>query len=352
EQSVISYVMSLSGFQRVLYYAFREDHDGEVRAECRQEDAYGSYLGLRFPASDIPHIARVLYKQNPWRSIPDSQEASVPIISLHDLKPDLTWTDLRSVSPIHQVYLANMGVRSSLSFPIVVNGELVALIAAHHREPKYLPLYILEQISKRVKAHEFAVSSFQTHTRLRMIDGIDHSLHQVQGLIERMGGLENAWPEFSAWLIKRFQADGAVLCLDNDYLTSGLDIGADALTRLDAWFCHDQSDLIASTDSVSLTISRFPLSEVTGVLALSILAPKCPYFRLYLTRGEHIHEISWGGRPDKPLEHHDGALGIAPRHSFEKWIEKRMGHSRPWSREARMLALKLRALLMELRLCK
>ncbi len=39
------------------------------------------------------------------------------------------------------------------------------------------------------------------------------------------------------------------------------------------------------------------------------------------------------------LEFEDGTLGIAPRRSFEKWVEKRLGHSRPWDNETRLLAL-------------
>ena len=47
----------------------------------------------------------------------------------------------------------------------------------------------------------------------------------------------------------------------------------------------------------------------------------------------------------RPVEYHDGALGIAPRRSFEKWMEKRLGYSRAWGNEARLLALNLRDLL-------
>ena len=44
---------------------------------------------------------------------------------------DLTHSYLRAVSPVHKKYLANMGVRSTMSISIVINSELWGLIACH-----------------------------------------------------------------------------------------------------------------------------------------------------------------------------------------------------------------------------
>lgn len=53
-------IQQLSGFERVMGYRFRDDGHGEIVAEVRPADME-SYLGLRFPASDIPPQARSLY---------------------------------------------------------------------------------------------------------------------------------------------------------------------------------------------------------------------------------------------------------------------------------------------------
>jgi len=87
-QRIVDLLNGITGFNRVMVYAFREDGDGEVLAEARNTDVYGSYLGLRFPGSDIPQIARSLYKKNPWRLIPDSQAAAVPLLSRDAAPPD------------------------------------------------------------------------------------------------------------------------------------------------------------------------------------------------------------------------------------------------------------------------
>src|SRR5690606_25872857 len=51
---------ALTGFNRILIYQFDDAGDGVVIAEDG-DGVLPSYLGLRFPASDIPAQARELY---------------------------------------------------------------------------------------------------------------------------------------------------------------------------------------------------------------------------------------------------------------------------------------------------
>ena len=53
-------VRALTGFDRVMVYRFDRDWNGEVVAEDRRDDLE-PFLGLRYPASDIPAQARALY---------------------------------------------------------------------------------------------------------------------------------------------------------------------------------------------------------------------------------------------------------------------------------------------------
>lgn len=345
QREITRTIAGLTGFQRVMYYRFREDGDGEVIAETRREEVYGSYLGLRFPASDIPRIARELYLKNPWRLIPDAAAEPVPILGLDATTPDLTWSDLRSVSPVHRVYLANMGVRASLSFPIVIGGGLSALIAAHHSEATTLPTALLGLASERVRAHAFAVMMYQSEKRLRMVDNYSRRIESVTALLQRHGAIETAWPELVPWLMEQFLADGVTLCIDDHSLSSGQTFEPSALAAFDHWFVGRKGDFVWIGDCLSRQVPDVGLSEVAGVLAMSIHRQKGRGLRLYFTRREHLYEVAWGGNPDKPVEFHDGNLGIAPRRSFERWVEKRVGYCRPWDNELKLLALRLREVL-------
>ena len=134
-------VRRIAGFDRVLVYRFEENWDGIVLAE----DGNGrlpSYLGLRFPASDIPAQARRLYEINSQRLIADADYTAVPILSARPGPSlDLTYAGLRSVSPVHLDYMRNMGTPASMSVSILRgDGQLWGLISCHHAAPRRVSL--------------------------------------------------------------------------------------------------------------------------------------------------------------------------------------------------------------------
>lgn len=347
QQALVEQVFALSGFQRVLYYHFRDDGDGEVLAEQHCPDNYGSYLGLRFPASDIPQIARQLYLLNPWRLISD---ASAPAVALTGLPepPDLSRSDLRSVSPIHAIYMSNMGVRASLSFPITVAGQLWGLLTCHDTRVRHPPVATLATLAGMVRAHGMQVTATLAQHRMQLVDGLMRRFTPASEIIHRAGSLLTVWPELGVWLGEEFSVDSAQICLGEEQAHWGEGLEAEALAAIDHWFVRTHSDPVWMADSLSRQMPLFPLSQVAGVLAFKARLPDGRFLRVYLGRLEYIHEVAWGGNPDKPVEYHDGQLGIAPRRSFEKWVEKCVGRCRPWGNETRLLALRLRELLLGL----
>ncbi len=99
-------------------------------------------------------------------------------------------------------------------------------------------------------------------------------------------------------------------------------------------------------ESLSRSLTHLPLCPVSGAMGVrGMPAQGGRVPRLYLFREEHVHEVKWGGNPEKPIETSDGTLDIKPRRSFEMWVEKRLGYSRPWETEMRYKAFKLREML-------
>ena len=76
---VVRQVRALTQFDRVMLYRFDEDGAGDVIAESTNSSAE-SFLGLRYPASDIPAQARALYRRNYLRIIIDVDAAPVPVL--------------------------------------------------------------------------------------------------------------------------------------------------------------------------------------------------------------------------------------------------------------------------------
>ncbi len=58
---------------RLLIYQFQEDWTGVVRAELLSTRSTHSYLGVRFPESDIPRQARALYERALYRAVPNME---------------------------------------------------------------------------------------------------------------------------------------------------------------------------------------------------------------------------------------------------------------------------------------
>lgn len=346
-QALVDLVAQRTGFLRVMYYQFRPDGHGEVMAEARQSEAYGSYLGLRFPASDIPQVARHLYTKNPWRLIADAMAEPIEVFGEGQQVPDLTWSDLRSVSPIHRIYLGNMGVRASLSFPVTVGGQLIALVTAHHQQSATPALGLLEKLAGVVHTHTLALSAYQSHRRMKLLDSLSHRFTEVQQTLHRHGNLISAWTELGPWLQQTFTCDGAVLQMEGTLLVHGLALEPQALAALNDWWDANPSEFVWLGDSLTRQVPGYPLSSVSGALCVKVGRNGPSQMRLCLTRTEVIEHVTWGGNPDKPVEHHDGQWGIAPRRSFEKWIETRMGQCLPWDNESRLLALRLRELLQK-----
>ncbi|RYZ85967.1 MAG: histidine kinase, partial [Proteobacteria bacterium] len=65
----VNTIKQVSGFDRVMFYKYDEDWNGEVIAEAKEEKLE-TFLGLHYPASDIPAQARALYERNWIRIIP------------------------------------------------------------------------------------------------------------------------------------------------------------------------------------------------------------------------------------------------------------------------------------------
>lgn len=134
-EEAAAFFKGISGYDRVMVYRFDDKGHGEVFSERRRADLE-PYLGNRYPATDIPQIARRLYERNRVRMLVDIGYEPVPLtprlspLTGRDL--DMSLCGLRSMSPIHVQYLKNMGVLGTLVVSLVVGGRLWGLVACHH----------------------------------------------------------------------------------------------------------------------------------------------------------------------------------------------------------------------------
>ncbi|MGY1803711.1 SpoIIE family protein phosphatase [Blastococcus sp. SYSU D00922] len=343
-------VRTLTGFDRVMVYRYDADYNGEVVAEAKL-DELNSFLGLHYPASDIPAQARALYEKNWIRLISDV--GYVPSRLLPTDHPatgrplDLTYSTLRSVSPIHVEYLKNMGVEASMSISLLRDDKLWGLIACHHYSGPHAPPFATRA------AAEFLGSTLS----LRLVDRAEedevHRALQVRSTLAWLTAatLDEERPLAEALLgtpslLDLVPADGVAVRLQGHTAAGGAAIPPDVVEAVAAWAAGRDDDVVA-TDSLPHTAPDLltPVEVACGVLALPL--PAGQYLLWF--RGEQVHHIDWGGDPhNKAIAEREGdEVRLSPRKSFERWRQTVRDRSQPWTATQLAVATELRTHLLE-----
>lgn len=346
-QLLVDAIKLITGYDRVMFYRFLDDWSGEVIAEATN-DNIGSYLGLRFPAADIPLIARNLYMLNLSRPIPDIKSAPVEIVSKDAGMLNLTYSELRSVSPVHLQYLENMGVGASISFAIKSIDKLYGLIACHNMEPKSTPLDVRNHCVTLVQSYSLGVSYFRMQSKMQALDSLSC---KIEKLIESISKYENKMDgfEYSAEsLLELFDARGLLFVIDNNISQIGVVPTTDFILELDNYFLSECKDNIFLSDNLCSTVvcSEENMRSSSGVLAIKYNSAKSGLVRFYWFRPEIQTEITWAGNPDKPAVEDPNAIALSPRRSFEKYVEIKKGFSRSWSSAEKLAATNFRQFLL------
>jgi light-regulated signal transduction histidine kinase (bacteriophytochrome) len=345
-EQIIRRVHELTHFPKIMLYQFVDGGAGEVVAEL-SDKSLDSYQGLRFPASDIPQIARALYIDNPFRLIFDTRSANSAVTGLQPdcaERPDLALSTLRSVSPVHIEYLGNMGVRSSVSFPVVVMGRLWGLLALHAVEATTIPvsqrIAVTELIEQQLARSLMNAKITEEHSRFN--NNAERLRLSARALIRISNGETDC--EIPAGFFELITCN-AVCLVVNDSLLHRDPLITDAEAREILTVARQQATRnVFSTDSLLRFMPQDDdlRQRASGALYCSggKRAGKSTVEILWL-RSEQTHNINWAGRPEKTRQMIDGETRISPRQSFESWSAEIRGHSAAWESSDLMIATKL-----------
>lgn len=329
---------ALAGYDRVMVYRFDEHGHGEVLSEEKRQ-SLEAFLGNRYPASDIPQMARRLYERNRVRVLVDVEYVPVPILPrvspLSGEELDMSLCFVRSMSPIHIQYLKNMGVCATLVVSLLVGGRLWGLVSCHHYEPRSIQFelravceLLAEAIGTRISALEsFAQSQAELSVRRleqRMIEAIS-----------RDGDWRGALFDSAQSILKPVGATGAALLLEGQVLTTGEVPGTQQLREIGRWLddkgLQNSGGRLFSTNALAAEDPAFaPLTGVaSGLMAASVSNDPGDY--LVWFRPEQVRTVTWGGNPFKPFVVGNSPSDLSPRRSFAQWHQVVEGTSEPWT---------------------
>ncbi len=355
-QQVTEEVRSITGLDRVMVYRFHADLHGEVVAESGRE-GLAPWLGLHYPADDIPLPAREIFKRIWIRPLPHAAGPLVELLPLANPDTgralDMTHCALRGASVMYSEYLANMGVAASLTMPILRDGELWGLIACHHDTPTQFPYQVRAACELLAQVASLQLKSAE-HTeqlayRLKL-----EQVHQQ--------------------LVARSARDGDLLALTahQPSLLDAIDAGGAAVYHLDRWWCVGRVPELAQLDELAAWLCGRPefQSAMRPVFVSDAWALQCPAAvglediasgvlaatlsrqrrgLLVWFRPQTMQTVKWAGNPqDVPSAPGPHGLRLSPRTSFELFVESVRGRSLPWSEVEIDAALRLRLLVLEL----
>jgi len=326
-------VRQFTGFDRVMIYKFLEDGSGKVVAEDKRANLE-SFLGLHYPASDIPKQARALYVKSWLRMINDNDAAPVPIVPsinpLTNAPLDMSYAVLRSMSPIHTEYLRNMGVRATMSISIIQDNQLWGLVACHHYSPRYVTHparmtceFLAHMLSLQVGSKE----ALENHEYIKRLTSKHAEL--VRAMSEDKDffyGLLKPEADFEHWL----DAQGVAFCIGDEVKLLGATPAEADVRQIVAWLLEYSDQEVFATNNLAAHYAPANgfRSTAAGLLAARLAKLK-PQYVLWF-RPEIAQEVHWAGDPTKPVEVGDFGKRLTPRKSFALWIEQVKGKSAPW----------------------
>ncbi|PYH49825.1 putative sensor histidine kinase/response regulator [Aspergillus saccharolyticus JOP 1030-1] len=325
----VGLVKELTGFHRVMIYQFDSDYNGTVVAELvDMRTTKDLYKGLHFPAADIPKQARELYRINKVRLLYDRDQLTSRLVcrSLEDLKTplDLTHAHLRAMSPIHIRYLANMGVRSSMSISINSPNDLWGLISCHTHG----------DVAMRVPFPIRKMCRLIGDTLSRNIERLSYTSRlQARKLINTIPTDANPSGYIIASsddMLRLFDADYGAISIRGETKILGKSNESSEMLALLEFLKMRQLHSVVASHHVTKDFPdlHYPpgFKHISGMLYVP-LSSDGKDFIVFFRRGQ-LTEIKWGGNPHEK-EFKNGHL--EPRKSFQVWSETVIDQAREWS---------------------
>ena len=342
-------VRSLTGFDRVLVYRFHSDGSGEVIAESLGLGA-DSFMGLRYPASDIPLQARALYERNWLRVISDVSAIPIPIrpqIDPEGQPLDLSMSILRAVSPIHLEYLRNMGLAATMSISILRGGKLWGLFACHHLMP------VRVGFERRTAAELFAqMFSLMLDSRQRddevAYEASSKRLHnQLMASVLAGGASHDIVATLLGTVGDMVPSDGLGLWVEEKATLKGATPTGEEFLQLVRFLDRTAAGQMYSTTEIGKLHApgKDFVGRAAGMLAIPISRTSRDY--LVFFRREVARTVAWAGNPNKAVELGPNGVRLTPRKSFEAWKEVVLGQSVEWTEGELKAAEALRVTLLE-----
>ncbi|TPX37035.1 hypothetical protein SmJEL517_g00807 [Synchytrium microbalum] len=336
-------VKHITSYDRIMIYQFDASWAGHVIEECADEKRY---YGLKFPPGDIPKQARELYVINKIRLLNDREEPTAPIVcrnqALAEVPLDMTYVNIRAISPVHIKYMKNMGIASTMSISLMHNNALWGLIACHGVTPGR-PSVAVRQFCRLVG------ETFSSIIDARMLQKSVRNARSFASVAANpfstsVGG-NTGVPAVVAGtvadILTLFDSNFGILSVDGESKLLGEPtVDASEIIAIVNFVKSRQFERICSTDRLREYAPEV-CSSVAGFLCIPLSAATPaggPGDFVLFCRLEQLQTVSWAGDPNEPVTYNPETLSLEPRVSFATWKETVRGLANPWTPETLEMA--------------
>jgi phytochrome A len=347
--TVVKELFDLTGYDRVMAYKFHEDDHGEVLAELTKP-GLEPYLGLHYPATDIPQAARFLFMKNKVRMICDCRARSIKVIEAEALPFDISLcgSALRAPHSCHLQYMENMNSIASLVMAVVVNEneeddeveseqpaqqqkkkKLWGLLVCHHESPRYVPFplrYACEFLAQVFAVHvnkEFELEKqLREKSILKMQTILCDMLFREASPLTIVSGTPN--------IMDLVKCDGAAL-LYGDKVWRLRNAPTESQIRDIAFWLSDVHRDSTGLSTDSLHDAGYPGASALGDMVCGMAVAKINSKDIiFWFRSHTAAEIRWGGAKNDPSDM-DDSRRMHPRLSFKAFLEVVKMKSLSWT---------------------
>ena len=341
-------VRAVTGFDRVMVYKFLPDGTGEVMAEALRS-GLPPFLGLRYPASDIPAQARALYRRQWLRLIPEVDYTPVPLLARTEsgVEADLSLATLRSVSPVHLEYLRNMDSHATLTISLMAGETLWGLIACHHSSPRRISSSTCAATELFGQIFSLQIEAKEQARELILADQLRKAHDRLIGAMTAENSIFDDPERFRDLVTAMVPCDGYGVWSEKGFIGVGVTPPLEAMPDLLRHLGEQDPQQPYATSALSRELaSAAPyVAEVSGVLSIPFSRARREYLLVF--RREVVQTVTWGGDPTKPVVVEAGGARIGPRKSFDAWKEIVRGQSIAWRPAEVQIAETLRISLLE-----
>nr|AHZ63800.1 neochrome [Paraphymatoceros hallii] len=346
-QAVVEEVRHVTGYDRVMAYRFHEDEHGEVVAEARRAELE-PYLGLHYPATDVPQASRLMFMRNRVRMIGDAASPMVKVVQAKELgrAMSLAGSALRAPHGCHTQYMRNFGSAASLTMAVLIDDpeddslsgsrKLWGLVVCHHGRPRTVPYPVraaMERLAGALGEQLDVELDLAAQAREKHILSTQTLLCEM---LRRIRGAPIGIVSRSPSIMDLVKCDGAALLYGGRLWALGTAPASEEQVQdLADWVMDWAADEMASGAGVACTDSLaeagYPRAEelgdaVCGVAAARI-TPNADF--LFWFRSHTAKEVKWGGAEHDPLDRDDDTR-MHPRSSFKAFLEVVRRRSVPW----------------------